>query len=153
MRVAALCAEVSKAQADTTAKLRENVVLERRLKELQKVMEEKENESEVKLAALQISLRDTRETRARCAKERERFHYVLACNGQTGSVPFSFLESDRDSLLYKLYGGNWNYARDEKGRALVTWHPERWAAVLEHLATRAVPAEWDPLLLAQVMNS
>jgi hypothetical protein len=32
---------------------------------------------------------------------------------------------------------------------LINCHPERWAATLEHLATGAIPKEWDPQLLAQ----
>lgn len=52
--VAALRAEVSKAQADATAKRQENTVLETKLGELQMVMDERENVSDYKIAALQI---------------------------------------------------------------------------------------------------
>ena len=119
---------------------------------------EETRKTEKQAAAQSTELEGEAETRrtsnagARCASERERFEYVLAFNGEVGSVPRSVLAADQDSLLYKMYGGDWDYARDKTGRALVTCHPQRWAAILEHLTTGAVPAEWDPQLLAQARH-
>lgn len=122
--------------------------------EKQKVIEAKRETEErtAYIAQLKEELRRTREAGALCADEKDRFEYVLALNGQTGSISRSVLASDPDSLLYKMYGGDWDYARDEEGRAIVTCHPQRWAAVLEHLATGGVPAERDPLLLEQARH-
>jgi hypothetical protein len=93
-----------------------------------------------------------REAGARRRDDSDRFEYVLACNGQTGSIPRRVLASDPDSLLYKMYSGEWDYACDAAGRALITCHPQRWAAVLEYLATGAAPAERNPLLLEQARH-
>ncbi|GAQ81719.1 hypothetical protein KFL_000890080 [Klebsormidium nitens] len=122
--------------------------------EKQKLVEEKRKNEErtAYIARLEEEMRRRREAGARCADERDRFEYVLALNGQTGSISRSVLASDPDSLLYKMYGGDWDYARDNEGRAIVTCHPQRWAAVLEHLATGGVPAERDPLLLEQARH-
>ncbi|GAQ86318.1 hypothetical protein KFL_002820130 [Klebsormidium nitens] len=114
--------------------------------------EERRREEEgtvVRLAKLEEDLIIAREVWARRKDEADRLEYVLALNGQVGSVPRSVLASDPESVLYKMFCGDWDYARDEKGRALITCHPKRWAAVLEHLTTGAVPAERDPLLLEQ----
>ena len=106
-------------------------------------------EKDSRIADLEKELARAREAGARREDARDRFEYVLACNGQAGSVPRSVLASAPESILYKNFCGEWDYARDKGGRALITCHPERWAAILEHLATGAVPAERDPLLLEQ----
>lgn len=95
------------------------------------------------------ALEGARTARARRCNESGRFHYVLAYNGQVGSIPRSVLASAPDSVLYKTYCGTWDYARDGEGRAIVTCHPDRWAAVLEHLTTGAVPTQRDSPLLEQ----
>ncbi|GAQ84348.1 hypothetical protein KFL_001850220 [Klebsormidium nitens] len=151
-RVTSLSKDLAKAQSDLKEARSENEVLEARLSALETVTAEKEREGKQRVSALEESLKGFREAGGRCAKERERFCYVLASNGQEGSVPWSALASDPESLLHKMYCGEWDYARDEKGRALVTCHPQRWAAIIEHLATGAVPAEWDPQLLAQARH-
>ncbi|GAQ83824.1 hypothetical protein KFL_001630210 [Klebsormidium nitens] len=98
---------------------------------------------------LETSLDDARDAGARREEERARFHYVLAPNGQTGSISRTVLASAPDSLLYKMYCGDWEYPRDENGRAIITCHPDRWASVLEHLTTGTVPTEPDSRLLDQ----
>ena len=122
------------------------------LAELGRKCAEEERNAEEKasrIAELEKELTHAREAGARRADARERFDYVLACSGQAGSVPRSVLASAPESVLFKTFCGEWDYARDKEGRALITCHPERWAAILEHLATGAVPAERDPLLLEQ----
>lgn len=104
------------------------------------------------ISALEGALKSALEAGARRRDEGDRFEYVLACNGQTGSIPRSVLASDPDSLLCKMYSGEWDYARDAAGRALITCHPKRWAAVLEYLANGAAPAERNPLLLEQARH-
>lgn len=144
-RVASLSEELAKARA-------QNDVSNARLAALRTKMSEKEAEtweSKETIAGLRNDLERTREAVGRCTNDRERFRYVLALTGQEGSIPRSVLASDPDSHLCKMYGGEWDYARDAEGRALITCHPQRWAAIVEYLATGAVPAERDPALLAQ----
>ncbi|GAQ82078.1 hypothetical protein KFL_000990280 [Klebsormidium nitens] len=148
-QIVALREELAKVEAKVTERESRNEVLLSKLSALQKEMSDKERESKRELSVLQDALQSSREAGAQYEIERERLHYVLAANGQEGSVPRSVLASDPDSLLYKMYCGEWNYARDEKGRALITCHPDRWAAIVEYLATGAVPAEKDVPLLAQ----
>ena len=107
------------------------------------------SKSQERVASLEADLENARNAQERCEGERERLEYVLASNGQEGSVALSVFAADRDSLLYKMYSGDWDYPRDSRGRALITCHPDRWAAILEHLATGAIPERRDSLLLAQ----
>ncbi|GAQ86309.1 hypothetical protein KFL_002820050 [Klebsormidium nitens] len=144
-----LIAVLATVQADARAEVE---ALRAKNAALQQQMSEKEKEHQKQVSGLLEDSKKHREECRRSEKERERFHYVLACNGQEGSVPRSVLASAPESLLYKMYSGDWDYARDDQGRALITCHPQRWAAVLEHLATGAVPAERDPLLLAQARH-
>ncbi|GAQ84015.1 hypothetical protein KFL_001730090 [Klebsormidium nitens] len=104
------------------------------------------------LAAKDESLREAQAAGARKAENGNQFSFVLAGTGQSGSVPRSYLESEPESLLNKMYNGEWDYARDEQGRALVNCHPERWAAILEHLATGTAPTERDQRLLDQARH-
>jgi hypothetical protein len=110
-------------------------------------VEQKELREALKKA--ERALEDAAMAGVRRSQEGNRFHFVLASTGQAGSIPRSFLESEPESLLSKMYNGEWDFARDEQGRALINCHPERWAAILEHLATGAIPKERDPQLLAQ----
>lgn len=89
---------------------------------------------------------------ARRADDGARFHFVLAGTGQAGSIPRSFLASEPDSLLNKMYNGEWDYARDDQGGALINCHPDRWAAILEHLSTGTVPRVVDQQLLDQARH-
>ncbi|GAQ89201.1 hypothetical protein KFL_004960110 [Klebsormidium nitens] len=141
-RVAALSEELAQARA-------QNDVIHANLVALRTAMLERETESERTIAGLEDELRRTCEAVGLCENDRERFHYVLALNGQEGSLPRSVLASDPESHLYKMYGGEWDYARNAEGRAIVTCHPHRWAPIVEYLATGAIPAERDPALLAQ----
>lgn len=104
------------------------------------------------LAAKDELLVEAKAAGARKAEDGNRFHYVLAGSGHSGSIPRSFLESEPESLLNKMYNGEWDYAQDEQGRALVNCHPDRWAAILEHLATGTAPAKQDQQLLDQARH-
>ena len=110
------------------------------------------SESNETMASLKEDLDSARDIKERCKEERERLEYVLATNCQEGSVPLSILAADQGSVLYKMFSGDWNYARESRGRALITCHPDRWAAILEHLATGAIPTGRDSLLLAQARH-
>lgn len=123
--------------------------LEAQLARLGAELEEEKRARAAQIQKLEASLEAARDAGGRRDEERERFDYVLAHNGQTGSVSRTLLASDSDSLLYKTYCGDWEYPRDGNGRAVITCHPKRWAAVLEHLTNGTVPAEPDSPLLNQ----
>ncbi|GAQ86311.1 hypothetical protein KFL_002820065 [Klebsormidium nitens] len=144
-RVAVLAKEKADARSEADTLQAENAALRQE-------MSEKEKGFMKEVSELEEVLEKQREACRRSEDERERFQYVLACTGQEGSVPRSVLASAPDSLLFEMFYGECDYARDDQGRALITCHPERWTAVLEHLATGAVPAESDPLLLAQARH-
>ena len=103
--------------------------LDRKCAEEERNVEEKAS----RIAELEKELTQAREAGARRADARERFEYVLECSGQVGSVPRNILASAPESVLFKTFCGEWEYARDQDGRALITCHPKRWAAILEHL--------------------
>ncbi|GAQ80921.1 hypothetical protein KFL_000660160 [Klebsormidium nitens] len=129
-----------------TSKLQERVAAEKRKRaDISKEVSLLQSE----LERARKAVRDLENATAARARESDRFYYVLAFNGQVGSIPRSVLASAPESVLYKMYCGAWDYARDEDGRAIVTCHPDRWAAILEHLATGAVPLQRDSQLLEQ----
>ncbi|GAQ89066.1 hypothetical protein KFL_004840060 [Klebsormidium nitens] len=153
--LASACASLNEVQAKSGGLRAQLETLESKL-----AAKEKEKlEAASKVAELESALESSRgaaaaleaaaEAGARRAREGDRLHYVLACNGQTGSIARSVMASDPESRLYKTFSGEWNYARDESGRAVITCHPDRWSAVLEHLTTGAVPTDRDTQLLEQ----
>ncbi|GAQ91242.1 hypothetical protein KFL_007500020 [Klebsormidium nitens] len=95
------------------------------LREEQRVRTEDVAQKDAEIGTLQAALAAARDAGARRDDARERFHFVLAYNGQTGSVSRTVLASDPDSLLYTMYCGEWEYPRDENGRAIITCHPDR----------------------------
>lgn len=104
-RVASLSKELLKAQTDAKEARSRNEVLQAKLSALESVTAETERQSKQRVGALKESLQGFREADEQCKKEGKRFSYVLASNGQEGSIPWSVLASDPESLLYKMYCG------------------------------------------------
>ncbi|GAQ86310.1 hypothetical protein KFL_002820060 [Klebsormidium nitens] len=92
-------AVLAKAQADART---EAAALRAENASLQLNLSETENEHKKEVSGLREALESHREVCRRSDDERERFRYVLACNGQEGSVPRSVLASAPESLLYKI---------------------------------------------------
>lgn len=112
-----LAADLGTARAAAEESCARSRDLEAQLARLRASLEEETREHHAKAARiekLEAALEAARDAGARRAEERARFHYVLAHNGQTGSVSRTVLASDPDSLLYTMYCGDWEYPRDEK---------------------------------------
>ena len=64
----------------------------------------------------------------------------LSGNPFCGSVPRSIFEADPDSALAHMYNGDWDYAKDEDGRAIVNSDPANWPLILNWLSFGTVPS-------------
>lgn len=79
---------------------------------------------------------------ARRSSETDQFTYcVRGSEGQhmQGSVPRSIFDAELDSVLARMYSGEWEYAKDDRGRALVNSDPVHWPFILNWLSFGAVP--------------
>ncbi|GAQ84019.1 hypothetical protein KFL_001730095 [Klebsormidium nitens] len=59
------------------------------------------------LERTRLKLAEATAASARRVDDGARFHFVLAGTGQTGSIPRSFLASEPDSLLNKMYNASY----------------------------------------------
>jgi chromosome segregation ATPase len=96
----------------------------KRLLSLVKAAEEERDESKEAQANAEGALSEAAVAGSRRSQDETRFHYILAGTGQVGSIPRSYLDSVPESLLTKMYNGEWDYCRDEWGRALINCHPD-----------------------------
>jgi hypothetical protein len=124
----------------------------KRLLSLVKAAEEERDGSKEAQANAERALSEAGVAGSRRSHDETRFHFIQAGTGQVGSIPRSYLDLVPESLLTKMYNGEWDYARDEQWRALINCHPEQWAAIMEHLATGTVPTERDQRLLDQARH-
>ena len=69
--------------------------------------------------------------------------------GLAGSVPSQIFESEPNSVLNRMFNGEWAYAQDDKGRALVNSDPAHWPQILNWLSFGAVPASPSPAFIAE----
>ena len=67
----------------------------------------------------------------------------------SGSVPFSIFQAEPNSALACTYNGEWQYAKDREGRAVVNSDPENWPVILNWLSFGAIPSTPTDSLLAE----
>ena len=58
----------------------------------------------------------------------------------SGIVPCQIFEAEPDSILNKTYNGEWQYAKDAKGRACINSDPTHWPLILRWLSYGAMPS-------------
>jgi hypothetical protein len=104
----ALISELVEVRKSLAAKEEELAVKDNQVKELMGIKSTGEVEQKELRQALEKAERALEEAAmAGVCKSQEgnRFHFVLASTGQAGSIPRSFLESEPESLLSKMYNG------------------------------------------------
>ena len=76
---------------------------------------------------------------------------VRGCEGPhlSGTVPRQIFEAEPDSALVQIYNGEWEYARDEQGRAMVNSNPEIWPIIIDWLSFGTVPENPSNQLIAE----
>ena len=89
---------------------------------------------------------------ARHDSDSKLFKYtVRGCDGPhlSGIVPLSIFEAEPNSALACMYNGEWEYAMDGKGRAIVNSDPDHWPIILNWLSFGAIPSTPSDSLLAE----
>ena len=71
----------------------------------------------------------------------------------SGSVPRSIFEAEPDSALARMYNGEWDYAKDEEGQAVVNSDPDNWPIILNWLSFGTVPSVPTDCLLSECRYS
>ncbi len=72
-----------------------------------------------------------------------------ATSGLSGSVPHSIFLAEPASALAQAYSGQWDYAKDEEGRAVVNSDPDNWPIILNWLSFGTVPTNPTESLLSE----
>lgn len=86
--------------------------------------------------------------------ETDQFTYCMRgseAQHMQGSVPRSIFGAEPGSVLARMYNGEWEYAKDRRGRALVNSDPLHWPLILNWLSFGAVPDQScvSPAFLAE----
>ncbi|KAK9819147.1 hypothetical protein WJX74_011098 [Apatococcus lobatus] len=61
-----------------------------------------------------------------------------------GSVPRCIFDAEPGSMIARMYNGEWEYPKDEHGRALVNSNPAHWQLIVDWLSFSTVPASPSP---------
>lgn len=77
------------------------------------------------------------------------FDYRVRGSQQTGSVPRHIFDREPDSALARMYNSEWEYAKDESGRANVNSNPAHWEIILDWLSFGTVPSKPSSELLSE----
>lgn len=87
----------------------------------------------------------------RRAADSKMFTYVVrgAEGAGSGSVPRQIFDAEPSSALSKLYNGEWEYAADAQGRAMVNSNPMHWPIILDWLSFGTVPSNPTPELISE----
>ena len=97
---------------------------------------------EAMAAAQEMAVRRTRDSK-QCA-------YIIRGNSQlSGSIPCQIFEAEPNSVLNKVYNGEWAYAVDEQGRACINSDPAHWPLILNWLSFGSVPSQPSDAFIAE----
>ena len=67
----------------------------------------------------------------------------------SGSIPGQTFEAEPNSVLNKMYNGEWAYATDAAGRACINSDPAHWPLVLRWLSFNIAPDEPSKAFIAE----
>lgn len=89
---------------------------------------------------------------ARRQRDSQQFKYTV--RGHTtpdlsGSIPRQTFEAEPNSILNKMYNGDWAYATDEAGRACINSNPAHWPLILDWLSFGNLPETASEGFLAE----
>ena len=85
-------------------------------------------------------------------RDSKMFRYVVRGSSDpllNGIVPVSIFETELASVLAVMYTGEWDYAKDAQGRAIVNSDPANWPIILNWLSFGAVPDKPTASLLSE----
>ncbi len=144
--------------------LEQRDILQRGAEDRAKAMAEKRNDQQALLAAateeaarraaeveeLQAALSDVSLMAAQRASDSQLFSVRGADSAPlAGSISRSIFGAEPSSVLNRAYNGKWDYAKDDKGRAIVNSDPAHWPMILNWLSYEAVPEKPSPAFLAE----
>lgn len=89
------------------------------------------------------------EMATRRESDSKQFAYIVRGSSLSGSVPRQIFEAEPDSVLNRLYNGEWQYALDGQGRAMVNSNPAHWPLILDWLSFNVLPANPTPEFIAE----
>lgn len=67
----------------------------------------------------------------------------------SGSIPRSVFEAEPESVLNRMYNGEWAYAADDQGRACINSDPRNWPLILNWLSFGSITAQPSECFLAE----
>ena len=67
----------------------------------------------------------------------------------SGSVPRQIFDAEPTSSLCQTYNGEWEYTKDEQGRAVINSNPEHWPIILDWLSFGTLPSSPSPALVSE----
>lgn len=87
----------------------------------------------------------------RDADSKQFLYTVRGCEGPilSGSIPHMVFEAEPDSVLARMYNGNWEYYKDGLGRAQVLSNPAHWPLILDWLIFGTIPTHPTPEFLSE----
>lgn len=90
------------------------------------------------------------EMAARRIQDSKQFVYIVRGKAETaGSVPRQIFEAEPNSVLNKVYNGEWAHAVDEQGRACINSNPAHWPLILDWLSFGSVPSHPTASFIAE----
>ncbi len=85
---------------------------------------------------------------ARRTSDTKQFAFVVR-GSHGGSVPCQIFEAEPDSVLNRMYNGEWQYAVDDTGHAMVNSNPTHWPLILDWLSFGSLPSQPTREFLAE----
>lgn len=76
-------------------------------------------------------------------------YIVRGKKGTSGSVPCSLFGAEPNSLLNRAFNGDWGYAMDDEGRAIINSSGAHWPVILDWLSFGLVPANPTEAFIAE----
>ena len=94
------------------------------------------------MAEHEAAISESEAMQARRNSDSKQFKFIV--RGHTGelasgSVPRQIFQAEPNSALAHIYDGEWEYAQDGEGRALVNSNPLHWPLILDWLSFGAIP--------------
>ena len=89
---------------------------------------------------------------ARLDSDSKQFKYTVRGSSDpllSGSIPRSILQAEPESVLARMYAGEWEYAKDDIGRAIINSNPKHWPVILDWLSFGTVPSHPSKGLISE----
>ena len=120
--------------------------------ERQQLLDDFESEKASIMKRHEAQLAQAADMKRRQQADSSQFHYIVRGIQEatmSGSVPRQIFGAEPDSVLNHMYNGEWEYAQDDQGRAVINSDPEHWPLILNWLSYGAVPRHPSSAFLAE----